>query len=185
MRRLQLRVIFAQSAKLSVDISPASSVSLENLFPSSLGHPMDLPTPVNLLYLDKEPTLPSSFTALKTTCRDMYDRARARVLSSPPSLIEEALLWSPKREMMEGSFTSLYFFRGGRWVTPPAGSLAPSEPDGSLGGGQRGTTRKWALEKELCIEGRVDVDSVNIGERVWISSGVRGFALGVVSEHGA
>ena len=117
--------------------------------------------------------------------------------------------------------TSLYLYRGGRWVTPPvgvpAGHLAladtdaaapafptpgknPNEDEGELrvpfpgrwghsvrsekvgSGGQRGTTRRWALGKGLCMEEPVFRETVEIGEGMWVSNGVRGFGFGKVVE---
>ncbi len=48
-------------------------------------------------------------------------------------------------------------------------------------GGNGGTTRRWALERELCVEEVVKVESVKDDEGVWISNGVRGFVWGMVS----
>lgn len=45
-----------------------------------------------------------------------------------------------------------------------------------------GTTRRWALERGLCVEGRVDRGSVRWGEVVWLSNGVRGWGWGRVEE---
>jgi hypothetical protein len=126
-------------------------------------------------------------------------------------------------EMTEGSITSLYFFRGGRWVTPPVGVPAgdfdartlrgdeEGEGKGNGGdgerwdegemrrpfagrwghsvrsakvgaGGQRGTTRRWALAMGMCMEEPVGVDTVQVGETVWVSNGVVGFGSGKVVE---
>jgi len=70
---------------------------------------------------------------------------------------------------MEGSLTSVYFWRGGRWITPTVGS-----------GGQDGTSRRLALERDLCGEGVVKAGELVEGEACWISSGVRGFMRGEV-----
>jgi 4-amino-4-deoxychorismate lyase len=72
---------------------------------------------------------------------------------------------------LEGSLTSVYFWRQGQWTTPPV--------DVGLGG-QRGTTRRWALEKGLAVEGVVTYQSLVDGEECWISNGVRGFVFGTV-----
>ncbi|KAJ9658637.1 Aminodeoxychorismate lyase [Coniosporium apollinis] len=202
--------------------------------------------PTWLLTLDTEPTPSSPHTALKTTHRPHYDAARARALPSPSSgpgrtgaqstttgtEMYETLLYNECDEITEGSLTSVYFFRGGRWVTPPVGVPAdlsrrarsltsasstdgtsdalteeatPENPyrenrdEGELrrpfpgrwghsvrsekvagGGGQRGTTRRWALQKALCVEEPVGKDTVRVGEGVWVSNGVRGFGYGTV-----
>lgn len=64
---------------------------------------------------------------------------------------------------MEGSLTSVYFYRNRRWVTPPLEC-----------GGQGGTTRRRQLERGLCVEDIVRIDSLVDDEDVYISNGVRG-----------
>jgi 4-amino-4-deoxychorismate lyase len=109
--------------------------------------------------------------------------------------------------------TSLYLFRGGRWVTPPVGVPAGeftgetlksaegqkrTEDEGELrkpfagrwghsvrsakvgAGGQRGTSRRWALKKGFCMEEPVGRGTVEVGEGVWVSNGVRGFGFGKI-----
>ena len=120
------------------------------------------------------------------------------------------MLFNEVNELTEGTFTSLYFFRGGRWVTPPVGVPSDeftsttlkdgNEDEGELrrpfagrwghsvrsakvgAGGQRGTSRRWALAKGYCMEETVGIDTVKVGEGVWLSSGVRGFQYGKVVE---
>ena len=70
---------------------------------------------------------------------------------------------------MEGTFTTPYFFRDGKWVTPAERC-----------GGNLGTTRRWALETGLCVEGIVRAEEVKDGELVWLSNGVRGWGWGKV-----
>ncbi len=81
----------------------------------------------------------------------------------------EVLMWNLAGELTEGSITSVYLRRDGQWVTPSASS-----------GGQRGTTRRWAIEQGLCVEGIIPKDTVRNGEDVWVSNGVRGFGYGRV-----
>ncbi|KAH7337917.1 hypothetical protein BKA66DRAFT_615117 [Pyrenochaeta sp. MPI-SDFR-AT-0127] len=172
-----------------------------------------LPSPPQwIVRLDTAPTPSSPFTLLKTTKRDMYNESRGRAL--PTNIKEptytEVMLYNEVNELTEGSITSLYLFRGGRWVTPPVG--VPSgqftsktlrdgnEDEGELrmpfagrwghsvrsakvgAGGQRGTSRRWALGKGYCMEEPVSIDTVSVGEGVWVSSGVRGFGFGKVVE---
>ena len=169
------------------------------------------------LRLDKAPTQISPFTSLKTTHRPVYDTARSRALPTNPSApaFTEVMLYNSCNELTEGTTTSLYFYRGGRWVTPPVGvpagkftasALAEAEeghPERDEGedripfagrwghsvrsakvgsGGQRGTTRRWALAMGMCMEEPVSVDTVKVGETVWVSNGVRGFGCGIVVE---
>lgn len=46
-----------------------------------------------------------------------------------------------------------------------------------------GTTRRWTLERGVCVEEEVMLDGedgVKDGEEVWLSNGVKGFGLGRV-----
>lgn len=163
--------------------------------------------------LDTAPTPSSPFTLLKTTQRAMYDRSRTRALPANPAnpLLAEVMLYNDVAELTEGTLTSLYLFRGGRWVTPPvgvpsgafsgstlkdggdtdegelrrpfAGRWGHSVRSAKVGaGGQRGTSRRWALGKGFCMEEPVGVETVRVGEVVWVSNGVRGFGVGRVVE---
>ncbi|KAF2732891.1 hypothetical protein EJ04DRAFT_496272 [Polyplosphaeria fusca] len=166
------------------------------------------PSPPWLIKLDTHPTPSTPFTLLKTTHRTVYTSSRARSLPTPTPTLSEVMLYNECSELTEGSMTSLYLFRGGRWVTPPVGvpagdfdgeTLKGGEADeGELrrpfagrwghsvrsakvgAGGQRGTTRRWALGRGMCMEEPVGVGTVEVGEGVWVSNGVRGFGFGKV-----
>jgi 4-amino-4-deoxychorismate lyase len=165
------------------------------------------PPPQWTLKLDTAPTPSSPLTVLKTTAREMYDASRDRALPDSPSPVHrEVMLYNEVNELTEGTLTSLYVFRGGRWVTPPVGvpsgeftSATLREGDeGELrrpfagrwghsvrsakvgAGGQRGTSRRWALGKGFCMEEPVGKDTVEVGQGVWVSNGVRGFGFGRV-----
>ncbi|KKY37234.1 putative aminodeoxychorismate lyase [Diaporthe ampelina] len=108
----------------------------------------------------------------------MYDQARARAGLKPTDATQEVLIVDETtRCIMEGSLTTPYFLRGGRWVTPPVAEKFSTEA-GS--GGQDGTTRRWALERGLAVEEEVKAQDVADGEAVWLSNGVRGFVFGKV-----
>lgn len=66
---------------------------------------------------------------------------------------------------MEGTFTSLYFWRKdeGGWITPTLEA-----------GGCEATVRKWLVDKGLAKEAVVKVGEVRRGEWVVMSNGVRG-----------
>ncbi|KAH6841389.1 hypothetical protein AA0119_g9360 [Alternaria tenuissima] len=160
--------------------------------------------------LDTEPTPSSPFTLLKTTKREMYDQSRQRALPDNPAgpAYREVMLYNEVNELTEGTLTSLYLFRGGRWVTPPvgvpsgeftsktlkndgadegelrkpfAGRWGHSTRSAKVGaGGQRGTSRRWALGSGYCMEEPVGIETVEVGEGVWVSNGVRGFGFGRV-----
>ncbi|KAG9185677.1 4-amino-4-deoxychorismate lyase [Alternaria panax] len=168
------------------------------------------PPPEWKIKLDTEPTPSSPFTLLKTTKREMYDQSRQRALPSNPAgpSYVEVMLYNEVNELTEGALTSLYLFRGGRWVTPPvgvpsgeftsktlkddgadegelrkpfAGRWGHSTRSAKVGaGGQRGTSRRWALGSGYCMEEPVSIETVEVGEGVWVSNGVRGFGFGRV-----
>ncbi|KAF1976754.1 hypothetical protein BU23DRAFT_404739, partial [Bimuria novae-zelandiae CBS 107.79] len=170
--------------------------------PSKLAEPS--PPPEYMLRLDTEPTPTSAFTMLKTTVREHYDASRARALPANPAgaLYAEVLLYNSTHELTEGTLTTIYLFRGGRWVTPPVGVPAgeftaetlkelkdvpysATLDEGELrkpfagrwghsvrsakvgAGGQRGTSRRWALKKGFCMEEPISVSTVEVGEGVW------------------
>ncbi|KAH7412356.1 hypothetical protein DE146DRAFT_276736 [Phaeosphaeria sp. MPI-PUGE-AT-0046c] len=189
----------------ALDLGPTDSLPASTSTPPS--------PPEWKLKLDTQPTPSSPFTLLKTTHRQMYDDSRDRALSGIPggSAQYEVMLYNEVNELTEGSYTSLYLYRGGRWVTPPVGVPSgeftaetlrdgSNEDEGELrkpfagrwghsvrskkvgAGGQRGTSRRWALGKGFCMEEPIGIDTVTVGEGVWVSSGVRGFHFGRVVE---
>lgn len=104
--------------------------------------------PLISVVLDSVGTKRSPLTHFKTLNRTMYDSARERAQLGPapaPGGAGEVLIVSDRSgEIMEGSTTTPYFWRGGRWVTPPVPAKYSSEA-GS--GGNDGTTRRYALER--------------------------------------
>lgn len=154
---------------LTITSTPAPPSSLQNLFPLDLSNLLQIGKPQTWqIFISPHRIVPSQFTTHKTTNRAVYDNARAAL---PPSgeknILSEVLLVNTDHNVMEGSITTPYFYRRGTWVTPPAAH-----------GGNVGTTRRWALEKGLCIEEAVPVDSLELGERIWLSNGVRGWGWG-------
>jgi 4-amino-4-deoxychorismate lyase len=236
---LKLRISFDKAGHMTVDFLSISAVPLSTLYPESLDPPNAPPKqpfkpspltggalelgsgptlpapPLWTLRLDTQSTPRTPFTLLKTTQRTVYDASRARALPSNPqsSVHVEVILFNTVQEVTEGTLTSLYFFRGGRWVTPPVGVpeayKMPVDGDVDVGerenadegelrkpfpgrwghsvrsakvgaGGQRGTSRRWALGAGFCMEEPVGVDTITVGEGVWVSNGVRGFGFGTV-----
>ncbi|KAG7150939.1 hypothetical protein HYQ46_000068 [Verticillium longisporum] len=123
-------------------------------------------------------TTESEYTHFKTTERAVYDDARSRAGIQLTDTTEVLVVNKTDGSIMEGSLTTPYFFRNGRWVTPPVPQKFSWE---SGSGGQDGTTRRWALERGIAIEQAVLADSLVDGEECWISNGVRGFIFGRVS----
>jgi hypothetical protein len=197
---LRVRVLLSRSGEITVECSPVPQVSQWNLFPRRLPPPRGRTKNVKVspltggaltlgssdsIYGDPETspeweiipdpasTEPSAFTSHKTTSRDMYNAARERAGIRDGMERKEVLICcsgASEGEVMEGSLTSCYFWREGQWTTPRIEA-----------GGQDGTTRRWALEKGLCVEGTVRMKSLREGEECWISNGVRGFSLGRVA----
>lgn len=193
---LRVKVLLSQDISITVEAFPTPEVSQWNLYLSRLPPPRsasntyvspltggalqvgendavhgDPPReePWEVL-LDTATTTPSSYTSFKTTKRDMYDAARMRVgIESMAEKREVLLIGDKDGHVMEGSLTTPYFWRNDKWTTPPLSS-----------GGQAGTTRRWALAKELCVEGEVKAETLVDGEECWISNGVRGFQYGKI-----
>jgi len=193
---LRVRALLSRDGIITVETNPTPPVSKFNLYPERIPPPRDWKnvevSPLtgdtlelgnsDLLYgvpdrsspwdvlLDNKRTEPSPYTSYKTTFRDMYTGARERVGIQEMTEPREVLILSADGgEIMEGSLTSVFFWRDREWATPPVSS-----------GGQIGTTRRWALEKRLCVEASVKVDDLIDGEECWISNGVRGFVFGKV-----
>lgn len=182
---LRIRIILNSKGEIMVETSETTRVPLGNLFPTCIPSPRAVgvksPPLVEAalvpheqqawtIVVDPMRTKPSPFTSYKTTCRDMYMEARDRVGIKTMTEPQEVLIISERgEEIMEGSLTSVFFWRNGRWVTPPAAS-----------GGQVGTSRRWLLEKGLCEEEVTTAQSLVDGEECWISNGVRGLSWGKI-----
>lgn len=192
---LKVRVLLTREGEITVESNATPKVGESNLFPLRIPMPRGMEKKIEVSPLtggaltigegdkthgdpdvsniweiipDTVRTTPSPYTTYKTTSRDMYMAARERVGIKDMAEKKEVLIISDKEgEIMEGSLTSVFFWRNGKWTTPPISS-----------GGQAGTTRRWALEKGFCVEDVVKVDELVDGEECWISNGVRGFSLG-------
>jgi len=160
---LRVRVLLSNDGLIAVESSPAAPVTEANLYPKRIPPPKAMtqmkvsprtggaltvgdgdavhgdPPMVEAWEVipDTVWTKPSPYTSFKTTNRDMYTAARERAGIKDLKEKKEVLIISDKNgEIMEGSLTSVFFWREGKWTTPPVSS-----------GGQIGTTRRWALEK--------------------------------------
>lgn len=193
---LRVRTLLSFDGVITVETNPIPSVTQWSLFPKRIPPPKGAqemkvspltggalsvgegdsvsgdPPMIEAWDVTPDPvrTAPSPYTSYKTTSRGMYTSARERVGIKDMAEKKEVLLVSEKDgEIMEGSLTTVFFWRGGKWVTPPVSS-----------GGQVGTTRRWALDKGLCVEGVMTVDELVDGEECWFSNGVRSFQWGKV-----
>ena len=161
----KVRVTVGRLGELDYDIAPVPETPLENLFPLRLPPPglsqedlaegvLPRKEPIYEVILDLGTTTRSEYTHFKTTRRAMYDEARQRAgISGPnvgPAQKEVLIVHEKDGSIMEGSTTTPYFWRNGRWVTPPVSAQYSTEV-GS--GGQDGTSRRWALERCVRIKG--------------------------------
>ena len=80
---------------------------------------------------------------------------------------------------MEGTFTTPYLEDQRRDGTDGVQCSCFITPRAQAGG-NLGTTRRWALEKDWCEEARIMKDDISIGQSVWLSNGVRGWGWGRV-----
>ncbi|KAI5462560.1 aminotransferase [Mariannaea sp. PMI_226] len=182
---MRLKILASASGEIRCEMGNTPEVSLENLLPSRLPPPGSSPlkgdprreTAYTLL-VDHARTLRSEFTHYKTTRRDMYDGARQRARISLTDMKEVLTVNRADGSVMEGTITTPYFWRDGQWITPPV-SAAFSLEDGS--GGQKGTSRRWALEMGLAKEQVIMADSLVDGEECWLSNGIRGFIWAKIS----
>jgi hypothetical protein len=151
----RVRIAITRDGELSISSNPVPETTLANLFPKRLPSPEgtqsgeltnDGPSksPGYEIFVDSPTTARSEHTHFKTTKRAVYDGARERAQISLPDKKEVLIISEADGAVMEGSTTTPYFWRGGRWVTP-AVSKEYSREDGS--GGQSGTSRRWALER--------------------------------------
>lgn len=195
------KIILGKQGKLSVEVSSTPPATLACLFPlqfPSPGFMLGVGPPINNqpipgvpmvmkdmrtamgkcpyeVTLDVETTPSSEHTHYKTTRRQMYDAARQRAGITGAEPREVVLINKETGTIMDGSITTVYFWRRGLWATPPVPSRY-TEASGS--GGLDGTTRRWALERRIVIEDVVNVSALKNGEECWISNGVRGFIYG-------
>ena len=166
-----------EGGDLQTTFSPIPSAPIEVFFPntfngerSGLLHELSEDQSWKI-FLDIQATPSTAFTSYKTNQRGMYDEARLRSLPKGTTMSSavEVVMYNTDDEITEGSLTSVFVCRDGRWVTPPLSS-----------GCQRGTTRRWVLEKGLCIEETIKRDSLVNGEKVIVSNGARGFRSGTM-----
>ncbi|KAL8422092.1 hypothetical protein RB596_002724 [Gaeumannomyces avenae] len=189
-RPLRVKVTLSKEGQFGYEANPVSEVLLANLFPVLLPPPSEssgvaspgsdsapAKEPVYTVVADLEQTAQSEYTHYKTTKRDMYDAARLRAGIAMPEK-EVLLVNSANGNIMEGSLTTPYLWRGGRWVTPP---VTPKFSPNKGSGGQDGTTRRWSLARGLCVEEAINASTLTEGEECWISNGVRGFMFGRIS----
>lgn len=127
--------------------------------------------PLISVYLDTEPTSPSIFTSTKTTHRETYNLARARVgipaIGVEPGTPNDVALYRTDDQVMETSIRNIAFLREGRWVTPyqRVGCLP-------------GVARRLLVEDGKIIEGEILTSDIKVGEILLLFNAVEGARLG-------
>ncbi|KAK0636333.1 aminotransferase [Bombardia bombarda] len=188
---MRVKVTMSKEGAMEVLAAKIPKIAMGNLFPERLPVPGEEPSPgvaLNLplkaqeyeVVLDQTSTSWSEYVHFKTTKREMYDLARQRAQIGLTDRKEVLIVNKSDGSILEGSLTTPYFWRSGRWVTPVVTSDFPTKR-GS--GGQDGTTRRWMLERGLAFEETIMAESVVDGEECWLSNGARGFMFGRVELH--
>ncbi|SZF02666.1 unnamed protein product [Blumeria hordei] len=186
---LRVKVLLDHDGNLTIEKSTTSPVSLDNLYPPCLLGPevdstivksgmrgqlsekvVDPSSPIYTIHVSQIYVVAGPHNSYKTTHREDYDNARREKGILDMTELREVLLVDHRGQVIEGSLTSVYFFRDGNWVTPTLEL-----------GGVKGTTRRWALSQGLCTESVILASSLSEGEQCWISNGLRGFQRGVIS----
>ena len=123
------------------------------------------------MYLDTEPTSPSVFTSTKTTRRETYNLARARVgipaVGVEPGTPNDVALYHGDGQVMETSIRNVAFWREDRWVTP-------SLQVGCL----PGIARRLLVEEGKIVEGEILIRDLKDGEILLLFNAVEGARLG-------
>lgn len=166
---LRIRRRSYASGKVTTEIWQIPRKPLADFFPVTFNLSKEDATRTEwTVVLDNQPTVATEATMFKIWDRTPQSRARADAGIFSLATTKEVLLYNPANEILDGSNSTPYFFRKGRWVTPISSS-----------GGLQGTTRRWALEKGLCTEAVISTDSFVDGEIVWFSNAVKGFFWGI------
>lgn len=170
----QVRVLLSKRGKISIGSTPIPELSKpEDPFYAAILNPVSshLPSDPSIsVHLDTEPTLPSVFTTTKTTYREAFNLARARVgipaVGVEPGTPKDVILYRPDGQVMETSIRNIAFWRGERWVTPPlqVGCLP-------------GVARRLLIEEGKITEGQIFVADLKVGEVFLSFNAVEGARL--------
>lgn len=165
----KVRVCLRHNGRLEIGVEPILATKPPLLFPTTLElakqtHCAATMKPLFKAVLDVLPTRSSVYTREKTHYRTMYNYARHCALIQSYQDAKEVLLFNREQFVMDGSITTPYFWRDGKWITPHTEC-----------GGQQGTTRRWAIDQGLCSAGFVSRESLQRDEIIWLSNGVKGF----------
>ena len=155
----RVKVLIDRDGIMTAQAAKVPEVALANLFPELLPEPshgaskpgaaarVPLQEPTFAILVDVARTDTSEYTHFKTSHRPMYDAARQRTAIALTDQKEVLLVNQRDDTVMEGSIATPYFWRNGRWVTPPVSfQLGQNAADS---GGNAGTTRRWAVERSV------------------------------------
>ncbi|KAI0081095.1 D-aminoacid aminotransferase-like PLP-dependent enzyme [Panus rudis PR-1116 ss-1] len=166
---LKVRILLKRDGSLSATATPCVPFP----FPDLLAPSSDAEH-IRTIVVDTQPTPPSIFTSTKTTRRDIYDVARARLdlppFTTPAGSRCDVLIWNTKGELMETSIRNIAFRRNDRWMTPPIQS-----------GCLPGVMRRVLIERGMWVEaadGELMKDDIVDGEVVMTANSVEAGRLG-------
>lgn len=153
---VRLRIIVHAHGTIEFQKFDTPDAAIENLLPARLPDPGATAgsseagrSVVFTLLVDDVPIARSEFTHHKTSKREMYNEARSRAGIAPGEHKEVLIVNAEDGAIMEGSITTPYFWRSGRWITPPVSA----EFSSSLGsGGNNGTSRRYALDQYVEVK---------------------------------
>ncbi|RKF73489.1 Cysteine desulfurase, mitochondrial [Golovinomyces cichoracearum] len=163
---LRIKVVLSHDGSIMIEKGPTPAVDICNLYPQNLNevsciksNPRSLEDKYSsrpyILHVSRNKVSPDEHTHYKTTRRTLYSLAQHEVKIQGMLGQSEVLLVNLLGEVMEGSFTTVYFWRRGSWITPYLKA-----------GGQEGTTRRWALSQGLCVEGIIKSGSLERDQRI-------------------
>lgn len=172
---LWIRVIIDIDGNIRFQCGPVPFVDYHSLYPNSLTEVAHLAGTFRVdqpllsrvcynLHISSQRIQPSMLTCFKTSRRTHYLLAQQEAGIQHDLGCNEVLLFNLSGAVMDGSFSSVYFWRDEQWITPSLNE-----------GGLNGITRSWALENRLCVEGTILCNSLADGELCCISSGFLGF----------
>lgn len=179
----QIRLILPQSGNITASASPVEPLRYDPTAGSQFHPDVDTHSqfdPILSICIDTQPT--SGTVSMKTTNRQAYDGARARVgippLGAPrphnitPNHPDDVILFNTSGAIMESSICNVAFYRHGSWLTPPltVGCIS-------------GVFRRWLLENGRIHEAdelSISLDTIENNEWVLVFNGVMGCRLGRV-----
>lgn len=132
--------------------------------------------PTWTVYVYDKCLVPSPFTSFKTTKREHYNLARAKLqeLHKGKEGPAEILLFNGSKELMEGTITNCY-------VAKTIGNQRVYETPALSTGCLTGVMRHFLVSKRLVRETKnINIDTLKDGDEVLLSNGIMGLVKGVL-----